>query len=210
MVSSCQKKRLHIPLSNLTGDVWRRAKQKQFHLPRKSLKETHAHAGQKKLPSGCNAHARMQSRVFPTSPHSSQNGFRKFFVVRTSLCPVDICHTCQYACRIHTNQISLSANCRNQLKHYKRSKPFLLVNPLELAYQFGTKILQHQIANCIVSKHVSFRLVSKCCCFVATEWPFYLRVQRRSLCVPRRKYKACRHDISQRPCRQIRGRQGER
>ena len=48
LVSSCQKKRLHIPLSNLTGDVWRRAKQKQFHLPRKSLKETHAHAGQKK------------------------------------------------------------------------------------------------------------------------------------------------------------------
>ena len=141
--------RLHIPLSNLTGDVRRRAKKsstchanflwKFMHMQVKNfhLVVMHTHA-----------------IMVLSCQHIQQPKWLLRVLCYTCLFVSNWHHTCQRACRIHTSQIALWASCKNRLKHYKKSKPFLLVIHLELAYQFGIETLQHQIANRTVSTHV--------------------------------------------------------
>ena len=70
-------------------------------------------------------------------------------------------HSSLHVAGTHTSQTSGLKRCRNQPRHYKRSRPCRLASLSLIPYLFGIKTLLHQIVNHNHSKHVWFLLVSK-------------------------------------------------
>ena len=79
----------------------------------------------------------------------------------TSYIPACLSHSHQP--HLFVSKLQKLAEALQKINTFPTGKPFGACIPV------WQKTLQHQIANRTVSTQVSFRLVSKCCCFVATQ-----------------------------------------
>ena len=92
LVSPCQK-RLHIPLSNLTGDVRRRAKISSTCHANFLWKLVHMQVKKKlSIWSFMLCADSTPSGILPTCTYCGQNGLGKFSVVNTCLVPIHVIH----------------------------------------------------------------------------------------------------------------------